>query len=132
MLKMTSAKDYIWKEIIEADFDIETFKQCYQAISRVIPKEWTAIPRDIFKVFSNLAKDFESNSVKGGFGILNYPLDTFSVWLIRYGYGVPKDIETWNSLDDFQDKHLEATALEKVILTDGRVLDVRDDWMFFD
>lgn len=100
MMKMTSAKEFVWNEIIESGMDMETFKECYQAISRAIPKEWQAIPRNLITLFSEMVTTFESNSLKSRYQVEDMEFDTFSVYLLKNGYAISKNLKAWKQIQD--------------------------------
>lgn len=101
-MKMTSAKEFIWNEIIESGMDIETFKECYQAISRTIPQDWQAIPRNLITLFSEMVTTFESNSLKSRYQIEDREFDTFSVYLLKNGYAISKDAKAWKHIQEIR------------------------------
>lgn len=102
MMKMTSAKEFVWNEIIESGMDIETFKECYQAISRTIPQDWQAIPRNLITLFSEMVTTFESNSLKSRYQIEDREFDTFSLYLLKNGYAISKDAKAWKHIQEIR------------------------------
>lgn len=99
MLKMMSAKEFVWNEIMEAGMDIESFKDCYRAISRVVPKDWNAIPENLLILFSDLVNSAEKESIKRTFLVDGRDLQSFSVYLMQKGYATSKDLKVWDSIE---------------------------------
>ncbi len=129
MNRMVTAKEFLWEEIIEEGLDIDTFNECYNALSLVIPKDWEAIPREIFNVFDGTINNFPWQVLKSQYSIEGYVPNAFCIYLIQSGKGISKDgvswsetllikrkIEVMNSLLDSITKHIE--ELEDLSLLD--------------
>lgn len=99
---MVSAKEFVWNRIIDSEMNVETFRQCYVAMSLMIPNDWQAVPIELLNIFSKLVNTLESRQIRNLYGVAFYQIDTFSIWLIKSGHAVAKDIESWISIREIR------------------------------